>query len=67
MWLRRSTPYIACMWYMWYMWYIIWGYLLQKELTEIAKDHASGVTVCVMSEQSLHKLQGCLKGGILGP
>lgn len=36
--------------------------LLQKELTEIARDQASGVTVSVMSEDNLCKLQGCLKG-----
>ena len=36
--------------------------VVQKELTEIAKDTSSGVTVRIMSEASLHKLQGCLKG-----
>lgn len=35
---------------------------VQKELKEIARDQASGVTVRVVSQQSLHKLQGCLKG-----
>ena len=35
---------------------------MQKELKEISKDSASGVSVRVMSEKSLHKLQGCLQG-----
>jgi hypothetical protein len=38
--------------------------VVQKELTEIARDTASGVTVRVMSEASFQRLQGFLKGAI---
>jgi hypothetical protein len=35
---------------------------VQKELREIGKDQASGVSVRIMDEANLSKLQGCLQG-----
>lgn len=39
--------------------------ILQKELREIDKDKSSGVSVRVMAESNLCRLQGCIQGDMI--
>lgn len=40
---------------------------MQKELREIDKDKSSGVSVRVMAESNLSRLQGCIQGTMATP